>query len=63
MEIVKRWSVNWLVWVVAGVTLLLLAGSLVLVTLNRSYPLVGKGPWIGQVAWLLCLASAPIVGG
>ena len=29
---------------------------------DRSYLLPGKGPWIGQVAWLLSLASAPVVG-
>jgi hypothetical protein len=63
LEIVKRLLVGRWPWVVVGTALLLLAGSLVLVTLNRSYPLVGRGPWIGQVAWLLSLASAPIVGG
>ena len=62
MAFVKGLSVRRWPWVLAGLALLLLLGSLVLITLNRSYPLPGKGPWIGQVAWLLSLASAPIVG-
>ena len=57
-------AVSWLAWSVCGVTLLVLALSMLLIFLGWSTPLPrGWTPWRDQTVSLLGLIGAPVLGG
>jgi hypothetical protein len=61
---VKSRAVSWLAWSVCGVTLLVLALSVLLIFLGWSTPLPrGWTPWRDQTVSLLGIIGAPILGG
>ena len=60
----KSRAVSWLAWSVCGVTLLVLALSVLLIFLGWSTPLPrGWTPWRDQTVSLLGIIGAPILGG
>jgi hypothetical protein len=57
-------AVSWLAWSVCGVTLLVLALSMLLIVLGWSTPLPREWtPWRDQTVSLLGIIGAPVLGG